>query len=232
MNAFYSTDITSTAIVLSDQEARHCTKVLRKNLGDKIHVLDGKGSIYESVIKEIGKHEVELEILGKKSEPRNEQLPEIAFGLLKNSSRMEWMLEKLTEIGVRRIIPLRCQRSERKRVNLERWNKILLSAMKQSIRKYLPILEEPSTVSDLVKSTNSEFKYIASFGPGVPELVSQKLKANPIIMIGPEGDFDTDEMDLAMKEGFRRVNLGQSRLRAETAAIVACTIMNNRSPIL
>lgn len=226
MNAFYSTDFTETKILLTDQEARHCTKVLRKNRGDEIHVLDGKGSIYESVISDIGKDNVELSIISKKHENKNECLPHIAFGLIKNASRIEWMLEKLTEIGVQRIIPLKCQRAERGHLKKERLNKILVSAMKQSMRRYLPILEDPVNIVEFIMNAKSESKYIASYGPEVQELSGQNIGSNPYIMIGPEGDFTDEEVALSINAGFKRVNLGKSRLRAETATIVACTILN------
>lgn len=227
MNVFYSTDINEKEIILCDQEARHCSRVLRKSVGDEIIILDGEGSIYESEIITISKGKIVLKVINSQLTLRNTALPHIAFGMIKNLGRMEWMMEKLTEIGVLKITPLICNRSERRTLKTVRLEKVLIAAMKQSMRRYLPKLNEPVSVNEFVNSVNSESKIIASYDKDIQELKNlKKIHPGPVIMIGPEGDFTNSELNSAISAGFQRVNLGNSRLRTETAAVVATTILN------
>ncbi len=226
MNVFYATDIIKDKITLRDQEAQHCARVLRKGRGAEVFVIDGKGSRYRCEIDEIKRQTVELSVLSYQRFDPNPGMPHIAFGIMKNMTRLEILLEKITEIGVSEISPIICTRSERTALNMERLEKILISAIKQSLNFYLPVFHRPRTLEDFISAQSGSKRFIASFGPGVPELSSiQGRHENPVMLIGPEGDFTENELSLAIDADFKRVNLGSTRLRAETAAIVACTLL-------
>lgn len=229
MNVFYSTDIINDKIVLRDQEAQHCAKVLRKGRGEQIYVIDGKGSRYTCEIKQALRSVVELVILSSTFVEANPLLPHIGFGLIKNQTRLEWMLEKITEIGVGRITPLICQRSERRSIKKERIEKIIVSATKQSLQPYLPIIDEPLPFKEYKAAMDRGSHYIASYLDGAPDLcaVAQDGQA-PVILIGPEGDFTAEEVSKALEDDYQRVNLGPSRLRAETASVVSMALLSLR----
>lgn len=226
MNVFYSTDIQDDKIVLRDQEAQHCAKVLRKGRGEQIYVIDGKGSRYTCEIKEAHRSTVDLIVLSSTSIEVNPLLPHLAFGLIKNQTRLEWMLEKVTEIGVGRITPLICQRSERRSIKKERVEKIIVSAIKQSLQPYIPIIDEPVLFKSYVAAADRGKHFIASYEAGAPDLGQVIESKEPsVILIGPEGDFTEQEVSKALADGYQRVNLGPSRLRAETASVVSLTLL-------
>lgn len=224
---FYSDQIKEEKVFLSEQEAKHCLKVLRKKPGDNVVVLDGAGNIYHGIIKETGKDEVMVQVSQVQSQEKKNK-PVIAFGMIKNMGRIEWMLEKLTEIGVDSIIPVVCQRSERRVLNLERCEKIIISAVKQSMQLYKPSILSPMKFFDFLKQEYRQGKFIASYSQDAGQLnsVHKTLEAG-VILIGPEGDFTNEELERAIKAGYQRVNLGLNRLRTETAAIVACTLLQD-----
>jgi 16S rRNA (uracil1498-N3)-methyltransferase len=230
MQLFYTPDIDSDEYTLSKDESRHCVQVLRKKLGDTIHLIDGKGGFYkasliidnpksctlkiESVNRNFGKSDVHVHI---------------AIAPTKKNERFEWFLEKATEIGINEITPIICEHSERKVIKLERMNKILIAAMKQSQRAYLPKLNEPISFESFVTDKNNSECFIAhcKHEDEKKYLKSALNKgANSLILIGPEGDFSSKEIELATKQGFSTVSLGESRLRTETAAIVSCHTIN------
>jgi 16S rRNA (uracil1498-N3)-methyltransferase len=230
MQSFYTEIIDHDKAYLEGQEMIHCTKVLRKKVGDVVHLLDGKGKMYECEIAKIEKKGVVLDLLKILQEESGAQLlPSIGVGLIKNTTRIEWMIEKATEIGVSVISPLLCQRSERARINLERLDKIVVSAMKQSMRLYKPVIVEPIDFAQYVNQYPEKTRLIAHYHVDNPQLSQMPMINNHIdILIGPEGDFVNDEIDLATKSGYSMVNMGTSRLRTETAAIVALTLINNK----
>ena len=229
MQLFYSNQISQDEIILIDQEAIHCAKVLRKSIGDQLNILDGAGTMYTGVIAQIKKKEVILEEIIKAQELNPDRAkPALAVGLLKNSTRMEWLIEKAVEIGVREITLLTCKRSERSKVNIDRLNKIALSAMKQSKQLWLPKLNGPIKMETYLKSVTGSECVIAHYAPDHEELAEQTKVDRTTILIGPEGDFTDDEIKQALDIGCKAVNLGQSRLRTETAGLVAMTIMNNK----
>lgn len=227
MQIFYSENIRDKEVILEGQEATHCTKVLRKNIGDTIHVIDGKGKMYETTLESSNKKVVSLKInVVTAEEEVPEPLPSIAIGLIKNGARFEWFVEKAVEIGVREIYPLYCTRSERSKLNAERINKIIVSAMKQSKRLWKPVLHPVTKLSDLPWTGDL---YLAHYRSDNEQLRTH-LGGNVIhknILIGPEGDFTLQEVEMLEKRGATMVNLGNSRLRTETAGIVALTLMNN-----
>lgn len=230
MQLFYTENISVDRAYLEGQEMIHCTKVLRKKVSDNVHLLDGKGKMYECNIIKIDKRIVTLDLVKiVKVQPDNNRLPTIGVGLIKNTSRIEWMIEKATEIGVSVITPLLCQRSERAKINLDRLDKILVSAMKQSMRLYKPVISEPVEFSSYIELYPDKKRIIAHYLEGNPQLSQITMTNDNIdIVIGPEGDFVENEIDMAVKNGYMMVNMGTSRLRTETAAIVALTLINNK----
>ncbi len=229
MQLFYSYEISDDQIVLNDQEAIHCAKVLRKSVGDQLNVLDGAGKRFTGVIADIKKSKVSLRDIELVEESRGDRAkPAIAVGLLKNSTRMEWLIEKAVEIGVREITLLNCKRSERSKVNINRLSKIALSAMKQSKRLWLPRIVGPIKLEQYLKDVDGPTCAIAHYAPGHEDLFELSVNQVVTILIGPEGDFTDNEVQQALAAGCKPVNLGTSRLRTETAGLFALTIMNNK----
>jgi 16S rRNA (uracil1498-N3)-methyltransferase len=216
---FYATDIEEASLLLEDQEAKHCAQVLRKQVGDTIAVLDGKGNLYSCSIQKITKAKVECDIQQKTFYQQSENLI-LAVAPPKNRDRLEWMVEKLVEIGIKKLILFTSQNSERSRINLDRLQKKMLSATKQSLRYYVPVVEEKSFKEVLI--TTAQNRCIAHCKPS-RKLKPSKTDKETIVLIGPEGDFTADEIQQAEDAGFKAVDLGAFRLRTETAAIVAAT---------
>lgn len=224
MHLFYSTNIQENRIELDADESRHLSKVLRLTNGDQVVVVDGRGSWFICEILEA--HTKKAILAVRKQEDRSQDFRvEIAAAPTKNLNRWEWFLEKATEIGINAIHPVLTSHSERKVLKRERQEKILISAMKQSYKAEQPILSDFIKYSDFIKLPFEGEKYIAHC---VDELPKMKLKSihpkgkKALILIGPEGDFSPEEISAAIAAGFKPVSLGTSRLRTETAAIVAC----------
>ena len=215
-------------IILSAEESKHATKVLRKKEGDILNFTDGKGYFYKAKITVADTRKCRLEIVSsqQKEKQHNYHL-HIAIAPTKNMDRFEWFLEKATEIGIDEITPIICSRSERKVIKTERCNKILLSAMKQSLKFHLPKLNEAISFNDFIKQDFNGTKYIAHCEDGEKkELKTVDKTEKHLILIGPEGDFSQKEIDLAFKNQFKAVSLGTSRLRTETAGLVAVHTIN------
>lgn len=221
---FYTPDIL-TDPELPFEEAQHCIKVLRKKEGDEILLADGKGNFYDAeIIQANPKHcivNIVKSIFQKKNWNFNIQ---IAFAPTKNMDRVEWFAEKATEIGIDHFSPILCQYSERKEIKLQRIEKILVSAMKQSQKAYLPRLDEMQSFSQFVKQEFDGQKFIAHCYPQEKPILKEVYKKgmNALILIGPEGDFSEKEVEEAILSGFQPISLGESRLRTETAALAAC----------
>tara|TARA_B100001287_G_C22676674_1_gene528061 strand:+ start:1070 stop:1777 length:708 start_codon:yes stop_codon:yes gene_type:complete len=230
MNIFYSNNINKSEkkIIILDQENSHLIKVLRKKTGDSVNITDGKGFLYSCSIIESDKNKSILEI--KRSVKFKNESPKlkIAISLTKNKDRFEWFLEKATEIGISEITPLICRYSERNKFNYQRSIKILVSAMKQSMRYRLPIINYPENFKDYIISKNQDNinSFIAICSDSNINLLKKKLiKGNDSqVMIGPEGGFSKTEINLAKKAKFTTVSLGNNRLRTETAGVVVCSI--------
>ena len=221
---FYTPDILSNP-ELPLEEAQHCIKVLRKKEGDEILLTDGKGSFYDAEIIQANPKHCHVNILKTIVQSKNWDCNiHIAFAPTKNIDRIEWLAEKATEIGVDRFSPLLCYHSERREIKLQRIEKILVSAMKQSQKAILPQLDEMQSFSKFVKQDFEGQKFIAHCYPSEKKSLKDayKLGENVLILIGPEGDFSEQEVEEAIKNGFQPVTLGESRLRTETAALAAC----------
>jgi 16S rRNA (uracil1498-N3)-methyltransferase len=236
MNLFFSDDIRGDFAWFDEEEARHGVQVLRKKAGDQIQFVDGEGGWYEGLIEESAKWHLVVKIVSRKEEvgKKNYRL-HLAVAPTKSIERFEWFLEKATEIGIDEITPLHCEHSERTKIRNDRLQKILLSAMKQSLRAYLPKLDALTDFEQFLKhlpTTNHHAPIKNHFiahcrSENLPHLKSNLQPAQDVtILIGPEGDFSQREIDLATGHGFQSVSLGEARLRTETAAIVACHTVN------
>lgn len=228
MHLFYTPDIVGDAYQLSEEESRHCIKVLRLGMGDVVQLIDGKGGLYKAEILDPHHKHTTLKIQEHVQEysKRNHYL-HIAVAPTKNIERFEWFLEKATEIGIDEITPLICERSERKEVKVERLNKIITSAIKQSLKAYHPKLNDLCTFKNFLKLPAEE-KFIAHCINQEKSALKDKISkhGNYTILIGPEGDFSPLEIDLAVSDNYIPISLGASRLRTETAALQACFEIN------
>lgn len=228
MQLFYNPNISeeSSEIVFDKEESRHIVKVLRMKEGDTLKITNGTGSFFDAEIILVTPKQCVAKIL---KEEKLAPLPyhlHLAVAPTKLNDRYEWFLEKATEIGVSEITPIICDHSERKTIKLERYEKILQSAMKQSLKAHLPVLNEAITFKSFIASEKltDGIRCIAHCEEGDKTSLKSVLQpgTKTTILIGPEGDFSSEEIALALKAGFLPVSLGNSRLRTETAAVVAC----------
>lgn len=230
MQLFYAPEITVPEYTLEPEESKHCVRVLRLGEGDAVNITDGRGNIYRCRIVQADPRRcrVRVENTERDFEPIPYRLV-MAVAPTKNTDRFEWFLEKAAEIGVSEIIPLDCARSERRRLNTERGNKVLISAMKQSLKARLPLLHEPVSFAEAVRMPFGGRRYIAHCDRTLdkrlylPSAIERGGEA--MIFIGPEGDFSPEEIALAAECGCIPVTLGPQRLRTETAAMVAVSMV-------
>jgi 16S rRNA (uracil1498-N3)-methyltransferase len=230
MQLFF-TNNTEKEFTLSSEESKHICKVLRKKESDTLNFTDGKGNLLIAEITTADSRKTRVSIVKKqqKEKQHNYHL-HIAIAPTKNMDRYEWFLEKATEIGIDEITPIICSRSERKVLKTERCNRILLSAMKQSLKFHLPKLNEAIALKDFLKQDFEGNKYIAHCDNSVKqELREKKKEERTLIIIGPEGDFSPKEIKMALRNNFKAVSLGTSRLRTETAGIVAVHTINMKN---
>jgi len=227
MQLFF-TEKPESEIVLSKEESKHATKVLRKKEGDILNFTDGKGGFYKAEITVADTKKCRLQIISSEQKPKQHSYHlHIAIAPTKNMDRYEWFLEKATEIGIDEITPIICDHSERKVIKTERCNRILLSAMKQSLKFHLPKLNEAIILKDFLKQDFEGNKYIAHCEDGEKTKLKTENTANKTtILIGPEGDFSNNEIEMALQNQFKTVSLGNSRLRTETAGVVAVNTIN------
>ena len=233
MYLFYCPDI-ETKQTLSEEESGHCVRVLRYSVGDEILITDGKGTTYTARITNPHPKHCDFEIISReKQEPHHHFHLHIAIAPTKNIERMEWAIEKCVEIGVDEITPLLCRFSERKQLRTDRLEKIILSAAKQSLTPYLPVLHELTPYEEFIKDRCAEREkskdksvqqFIAHCYKEEKHLLRDEIERgrDVLVLIGPEGDFSEQEVADALAAGFIPVSLGNSRLRTETAAVVAC----------
>ena len=228
MQLFFADKIDGTTAFLDEIESGHCFRVLRKKSGDEIQFVDGLGNFFEGKILDINKKRTSISI-EKKIEnwkPLPYQL-HIAIAPTKNNDRYEWFLEKATEAGIHQITPIKCQRSERRTIKLERYQKVLKTAMKQSLSARLPIITELTDFKQFIKKDFSNFdKRIAWCGEKDLPNLKEKIEAkkNQLFLIGPEGDFTKEEFELAKENGFQPITFGDMRMRTETAGVYCSMI--------
>ncbi|PAW92929.1 16S rRNA (uracil(1498)-N(3))-methyltransferase [Mucilaginibacter sp. MD40] len=231
MQLFYTPDIDPklSQYFLSEEESKHAVRVLRLAVGDEVTLIDGKGGLYKAEIIDAHPKRTILQInsVTEEYQKRNHYL-HIAIAPTKNLDRIEWFLEKATEIGIDEISLVICQRSERKEAKIERLDKIITSAIKQSIKAYHPKLNAPVAFHQFIQQGFEGDKYIAHCADGEKADLTQSFKKHGryLIMIGPEGDFTPAEVEMAAKSSYRALTLGESRLRTETAALEACFEVN------
>ena len=227
MYYFYSQNISKDMIVLEGQEMLHCVKALRNKLGDNVYVVDGLGNLFYAEIVDILSKECHLKILSSESIQKKIKV-HLLISPTKNHKRIDWMIEKIVEIGVERVTFLICKNSIRKNINITRLNKIALSAMKQTQNAFLPQIDDCISFKDIFSIVSSKEKYIAHLNRKDILHLSSILKHqnSRCILIGPEGDFTEEEVIDAVNNGFKEVSLGSSRLRTETSGIVSTTILN------
>ncbi|MGN0186772.1 MAG: 16S rRNA (uracil(1498)-N(3))-methyltransferase [Paludibacteraceae bacterium] len=227
MTLFYAPDILENPILPEDESA-HCSKVLRLQIGDVVQIIDGIGNLYEATI--VAPHAKRTEVKIRSVQPDFGRRPfrlHMAVAPTKNSDRFEWFVEKATEIGVDTITPLLCRYSERRVIRPERLEKILVSASKQSYKARIPQLNPMTAVDDFVQQVRTPYRFIAHCYEGdKPHLLHVcPPKSEVVIMVGPEGDFSREEVEMAVNQYFQPVSLSASRLRTETAGVVACHLV-------
>lgn len=231
MIQFYSPDIV-TDLRLPESDSKHCVRVLRMSEGDLIEVVDGKGNRYICRLIDANPKGASIEIVDHKQCPLPwQQKITIAVAPTKNMDRIEWVLEKLTEIGINRFVPLLCRRSERKTIKPDRLEKIAVSAMKQSLKAVVPEIAPLTPLSEFLHSDTSKERFICYCDDAVERhmLAKEYMGSDVSILIGPEGDFSPEEIREALDTGYLPVSLGDTRLRTETAALAAvetCHVIN------
>lgn len=229
MHIFYTPDIKGDDYLLNEQESKHATRVLRLVEGNEVLLIDGRGAKYVAVIAAKAGKKTLVNITSKEMIPhRSSHRLHIAIAPTKNMERLEFFLEKATEIGVDEITPLLCRYSERKVIKDERLERVVIAAAKQSVKAFMPKLNPLTKVADFVKKEHFGGRYIAHCYDMPKEALKDvaTIAKGSTVMIGPEGDFSQEEVALASEYGFTAVELGKERLRTETAGIVACHTIN------
>lgn len=224
MHLFYQPDLQNGLLELSEEETRHAVRVLRLGVGERVEVTDGKGVRAIAEISEISKRSCAFQIVEQVKE-ENPVLPKVAIAPTKSIDRFEWFLEKAVEIGVSEICPILCTNSERRNLKLDRSEKVLLAAMKQSQRNWLPTILPLTSFSDFVSNAEHPM-LIAHCRDGKKVSLNEDLNTESWILIGPEGDFTQEEIELVLSKSASEIDLGKSRLRTETAGIFALSVMN------
>ena len=231
MNLFYAPDILQT-LSLPEEESQHCAKVLRMKSGEHIHIIDGVGGLYEAEILEAHPKRTQVSIISEQHEyGRRPFHLHLAVAPTKNIDRFEWFVEKATEIGFDELTPLCCRYSERKVIKPERIEKILVSAAKQSLKAYVPRLNPMITAKEFIGNSSFLIPHSSLFIAHCYDQPKQHLfnacqpGGDVVVMVGPEGDFSEEEVELALRNSFQAITLGESRLRTETAGVVACHLV-------
>jgi 16S rRNA (uracil1498-N3)-methyltransferase len=225
MQLFYTTMFKGNHAILDENDSRHVVKVLRMSEGDKINMTDGLGNMFTGQIEAANHKRCLVQIIEKTANfGQRDFKVHMAVAPTKNISRYEWFLEKATEIGVDEITPIICGHSERAHIKTDRLERVLVAAMKQSLKASLPKINPATKLKDFLVQDYEAAKFIAYIAEDVTDLLKNKYQKqkDALILIGPEGDFSPAEFELAKDKGYLPISLGKSRLRTETAAIVAC----------
>jgi 16S rRNA (uracil1498-N3)-methyltransferase len=228
LNLFYQPLLPEGVFHLDADESKHAVRVLRKNVGDLIRLIDGKGNFYDASITKADPAKCQFTITSQTAEVKNDYSIHIAISPTKNTDRIEWFVEKAVEIGVDKITLIACQKSERVHLKTDRLERVAISAMKQSLKATLPQINGMSKLTDVIKQSTEQEKFIAYVDQTNPDHLKNMLTRNTsyLVLIGPEGDFSETELTLALQHNFKKVSLGKSRLRTETAGMAACHILN------
>ncbi|MFN7847435.1 MAG: 16S rRNA (uracil(1498)-N(3))-methyltransferase [Bacteroidota bacterium] len=230
MYLFYQSDIINNSICnLSEDESRHCAQVLRLKFGDVIHITNGKGSLYTATLNEVHHKQCVVSVQQEHRQQKSESFRlHMAIAPTKNMDRTEWFVEKAVELGIDEITPIICARSERREIKTDRLKKVAISAMKQSLKNFLPQINEAVPLKKLLEQPIKDQRFIC-FGDAADEANLAHAKVNEyhnLFLIGPEGDFTAQEITAAIEKGYQPLNLGKSRLRTETAALHVVSIVN------
>ncbi len=232
MRLFYADNRKGNQFFLEGDDYRHGVKVLRLKVGDEINVIDGKGSLFICSVSDLSKHTMVVEVVDEEIFSKPNYDLKVAISPTKNLSRFEWFVEKAVEIGVSEIIPIICKRTEKPTIKRDRAMRIIRSAMKQSMNIYEPQLHPVTSLQEVINDYVAENKFIAFVEEDTRLLSQCEINDSQVlILIGPEGGFTSDEVELARKAFFFPVSLGKSRLRTETAGVVACQTIKIMSEI-
>jgi 16S rRNA (uracil1498-N3)-methyltransferase len=230
MQLFFNPNLNNNTVELPEDESKHCLRVLRKKIGDEIILIDGKGNKANCKIIDDNPKKCKLEMVDKVSFPRNNIGLHIAIAPTKNFDKMDWMLEKCTEIGVSEITFIETENSERNKVNMERCDKILIQSIKQSKQYWLPKLNEIISFKQFIlNNKNNELNCMMAWCNEHTININHAINTqkSTLLLIGPEGDFTELEAKLAIENNFKTISLGKNILRTETAAVYACAVVNN-----
>ena len=231
MDFFYSNTIKNDIIVLDSIESNHCLKVFRKSIGDIINIVDGKGTLFKcKIISDQKNCKVEIKEIFKDYNKKKYYV-HIGISPLKNQSRIEWFIEKSVEIGIDEISFIECTRTIRKKINIERLHRTAISAMKQTLKSKIPKINQILSIDEFIDNNSNDNKYICHLEENIDNSIFDysktfKVNGSSCVLIGPEGDFTIDEINFFKKNNFSFLSLGDSRLRSETAGVVACHLLN------
>lgn len=228
MNLFYQPLISDGITYLDSEESKHCVRVLRKTKGDLLRLTDGNGFFYDAIITNADAQKCIFEITAKIPEAPRPFSIHIAISPTKNTDRLEWFVEKAVEIGIDKITFIQCKNTERPYLKLDRMEKVAVSAMKQSIKATIPVLNGLTSITDVIAKASELHKFIAYVDHTNPDHLKNLIvkESSYLILIGPEGDFTKEELAQAQQKNFQKVSLGNSRLRTETAGMAACHMFN------
>lgn len=229
MQLFYAPEISLPRYTLNEEESKHCIRVLRMSLGDELHLTDGRGTLYRCKVVDDNVKRCTVEVVETIEEYQKPSYNlTMAVAPTKNIERFEWFLEKATEIGVSEVYPIVTEHSERRQIKLDREQKVVTAAVKQSLKAYHPTLHDLTPVKQVIAMPFEGQKFIAHCNStlGEREYLGSLIKkgGNTLILIGPEGDFSPEEITFALRNGFTAISLGRERLRTETAAVVATVV--------
>lgn len=224
---FYFAQLDDDFVTLDEETSRHIIQVLRMEAGEQTQLTDGRGKLYTAEIADAHKKKCVVKVVGKKFQLQKEKRVSIAISLLKNAYRFEWFLEKATEIGVSDIIPFISHRTEKTKFRSDRMHQILVAAMIQSQQVWLPVLHHPASIEEVITSSQYAVKLVAHCEEDNKQHIRDHYHSSSVqILIGPEGDFTKQEIEAALHNGYLPVTLGETRLRAETAGVVAATLLS------
>lgn len=228
MTIFYEKGISEGLRSLSEDESKHCSQVLRHTVGDEILIFDGVGGQHHAILTHVSKKKCQFDIINSISAKKKPFYIHLAIAPTKSTDRMEWMVEKLSEIGVDEITFIQTHHSERRKLRIDRMEKKVISAMKQSKNPFKLILNELTNFDKVIAENKTEENWIAHVAPQYGHLSEVSFPdKSTLILIGPEGDFSKEELSLAMKNSFIPISLGKNTLRTETAGFVACCLINS-----